>query len=290
MRTATTVFAATTLLLGAVFLLAPKQAAPPAIVPSVVVDERPAARIEGLWSRYESVRESDPLRFYYFHTAEGEDARRSQGIGLYRYGKVGYNTTNSFNYEIDGEALTLIFRKTGERHQIKYRIEADASQPGREWLILEGDPREHSTVRYFRARGGMQEDASQPLFMSTALTGHDARSAAPQSDGIGGRLWIDLQRFATGGMAFSLYQLKDGAIDGRGVGWHHIGDFDDWSTESLTFRATGQRLDLAFTLRGERAVTHFSLQEENGARTLVLDEDPRGFWHEHRFKDAGPSF
>src|SRR5688572_24867681 len=48
-----------------------------------------AHAISGLWSRWPELRAEDaPVRFYFFHP---------DGIGLYRYGKLGLNTTNSFD-------------------------------------------------------------------------------------------------------------------------------------------------------------------------------------------------
>jgi hypothetical protein len=212
-----------------------------------------AAPIRGLWSQFTSTDVGDPLRFYYFHDG---------GIGLYRYGKVGLNHTNSFDYEVDGDVVRLRFRKTGETYDVRFSIEG-------EWLVLHDDPRGPGTVRY-------RYVPPQP--------------AGAEKPPVGGRLWIDQRRFATGGTGFAMYQLNPGAIDGRGVGWFHEGDFDDWSTEALSYRTNGDRLELSFALRKETATTRFVMQGSGSERALVLAEDPRGYWHRRRFVDGGPSF
>jgi len=104
-------------------------------------------------------------------------------------------------------------------------------------------------------------------------------------------MWIDLRAYATGGRGFSLYQLRPAGIDGRGVGWFHRGDFDDWSTEALTYRIAGDRLELSFSLAGQQEATSFTVRtEDDGTRWLELADDPRDFWHSHRYRDVGPSF
>ena len=125
----------------------------------------------------------------------------------------------------------------------------------------------------------------------TPLTASDD-AAAP---GIDNRLWIDQRAFKTGGMGFQLYQLRAVGIDGRGTGWHHVGDYDDWSTESLTYRivrgAEGpERLDLSFTLAGERHMTGLTVQGTGPHRTLTLASDPRDYWATHTYVDGGVSF
>lgn len=213
--------------------------------------------LRGLWSRFEAKREGDPMRFYYFHDG---------GIGLYRYGRLGLNNTNSFDYAVRGGRLELRFRKTGERWDVPFRIEADPKDRDREWLVLEKDPREQQPTRYFRKKS----------------------AAAEQKDF--NRMWTCEQRYATGGMGFRIYQLREPAADGRGMGWYHQGDYDDWSTESLLYRITGAQLHLSFVLRKEAAATTFRVEQGRSARTLELREDPRNFWHVGRFEDRGRSF
>jgi hypothetical protein len=234
--------------------------------------EAPAQRLFGLWSRYESRSDGDPLRFYYFHD--------KQGIGLYRYGRVGLNFTNSYDYAVKGDRLSLSFRKTGERWDVGYRIEKDTHG---EWLVLEPDPREARPVRYLRRKTGLAQ-ALPPWIEPAGAEGPDA-------DEDWGRMWTCQQRYATGGLGFRIYQLKDLAIDGRGIGWYHQGDYDEWSTEALRYRVAGGRLELEFVLRGERAGTAYGLGKgPDGKRRLVLEEDPRNFWHIGRFVDLGRSF
>jgi len=250
-RVVLVVWAAVVVVLGGVAALAP--------LPEEVGGED--APVRGLWSQWPSSDVGDPLRFYYFH--EG-------GIGLYRYGKVGLNHTNSFDYRVDGDRLHLRFKKTGVAHDVTFRfVDAD----GARWLELQDDPRGPGTVRYRYVPPPAADDVE-----------------SAEKSPLGGRLWIDEQPYATGGRGFALYQLNAGAIDGRGVGWFHEGDYDDWSTEALTYRTEGDRLELHFAVRGERAATRYALVGQGGERALVLAEDPRGFWHRRRFVDGGPSF
>lgn len=226
----------------------------------------PRDLLTGIWSRYEAGGEGSPIRFYYFH---------GNGIGLYRYGRVGYTNTNSFDYEIKGNELFLTFRKTGEKYQVSFRVEEDQKVSGRQWLVLKNDPREDGEGRYFRQT---DEEVSQ---------GVSAPGPLP-----GGRMWIEENRYATGGMGFSIYQFREAGIDGRGVGWFHEGDFDNWSTETLSYRIVGDQLELHFnrSFREEKWSTPFRLGEEKGKRTLTLTSDPRNFWHRRTLRDMGESF
>ncbi|HFE44673.1 MAG TPA: hypothetical protein ENJ18_04145 [Nannocystis exedens] len=222
----------------------------------------------GVWQRFESDAEGDPIRFYYFH---------GDGHGLYRYGKVGLTNTHSFDYRIEGERAWLRFRRTGEEVLLPFSVEADPEVEGRSWLTFEGDPRD-GEGRYFRdpeTRAGRCGSAP----------------GAVAADGLGNRLWMKTRRHAGGGMSFSMYQLQAQTIDGRGVGWFHRGDFDEWTTEALTYRRKGDKLSLHFMLRDESQVTSIELREEReGERVLELVEDPREFWHRGRYDDRGPSF
>lgn len=240
-------------------------------------------RLVGLWQRYEVLNEGDPLRFYFFHP---------EGFGIYRYGKVGLTNTHSFDYDASQGMVDLRFRKTDRTHAVRYRVE---EAEGREWLVLAGDPREDlPEVRYFRAA-----DAGAAC-LDGLLTGHvlkDMSTGGP-ADGVelaagalGGRLWGEEQRYATGGMGFAIYQLQPQALDGRGVGWFHHGDYDEWSTETLTYRQQGERLALGFALRHEAHSTSIELRPgPDGVRRLGLASDPRDFWRPHTYRDMGPSF
>jgi len=223
--------------------------------------------LHGLWMRYETRGEGDPLRFWYFH---------GDGKGLYRYGKVGLANTHSFDYDIEGAELYLRFRKSGEEHVIDVRVEH--GDDGRTWLSLTNDPYEPG-ARYYKVES--------ELDFATAT-----REWAPEDagSGIGDRIWIDYRSFASGGAEFHRYQLAKTAIDGRGVGWFHRGDFDNWSTESLTYRIDGDRLELFFDIREEPNVTEFKLVEGAHGRELVLDADPRDYWATHHYRDGGRSF
>lgn len=242
--------------------------------------------VVGLWTRWPDARaDGDLVRFWFFHP---------EGIGLYRYGKIGLNTTNSFDWHVEGQELVVKFRKTGEVAQTRFQLKAgDGKQRA---LVLLEDPKEPHAVPYTFVPPPAQSALAPDLFDHSGDV--DVIEQLPASVKVPGRLWIDQKKFATGGMGFSLYQLKDAAIDGRGVGWHHVGDYDDWSTEALTFRyspSSGKseaELDLWFTVRGEQAKTlarHSS--RAGGEKTeLTLFEDPRDYWHVHTYKDAGPSF
>lgn len=238
--------------------------------------------VAGLWSRWPSASsDGDRVRFYFFHET---------GIGLYRYGKIGLNTTSSFDWHVEGSAagaeLVMIFRKTGEVKRTPYAL-AEHGQGKPRSLVLSNDPKEPlvGAMAYTYVPPSSADLFAADLF--GADSGADALSG-----GVGGRMWIDMTTYATGGGGFSMYQLKDSAIDGRGVGWHHSGDFDDWSTEALAFRFSpasckdDAHLDFAFSVRGDRASTQ--VIKKDGA--LVLVEDPRSFWHVRAYRDGGKSF
>lgn len=224
--------------------------------------------LRGLWTRYEQRGEGDPLRFWYFH---------GDGHGLYRYGKVGLANTHSFDYAISGDTLELTFRKTGERHRIDVHIERDDHD--RTWLHMHDDPREPG-ARYRRI------DSELDLEQAAARW-----NAGPLDHaGIGDRLWIDYRSYATGGAGFAMYQLGHTQIDGRGVGWFHRGDFDEWTTESLTYRIAGEQLELFFDLAEQPNSSGHRVVDDADGRVLELEEDPRDFWAAHRYRDGGKSF
>jgi len=222
----------------------------------------------GVWHRFEANADGDRIRFYYFH---------GDGHGLYRYGKVGLSNTHAFDYRVEGERVILRFRRTDERVSIPFRIAEDPEVKDRSWLTLDGDPRD-GEGRYFR-------DPYQPS--AACQVGSEARAGG---QGIGNRLWSDERSFAAGGMGFAMYQLQAQTIDGRGVGWFHRGDFDEWTTEALTYRRQGDVLTLHFMLSGEAVSTPLRVTGSGEQRALDLDDDPRDFWHHHRYLDRGPSF
>jgi hypothetical protein len=226
--------------------------------------------LSGLWWRYEPGVSGEPVRFYYFH---------GDGTGLYRYGRIGLTNTNSFDYDVIGDRLVLEFRKSGERHEVAFTLEHGREHGGdRDWLELREDPREPgASTRYFRR--------------SEAIASPGADASAALGPAPAGHMWIDLQRHATGGQTFALYQFRGVGIDGRGTGWFHRGDFDDWSTEALAYRIVGDRLELDFTLADQVELTAFTVRTDaDGRRWLELADDPRDFWHPHRYVDMGPSF
>lgn len=258
------------------------------------VDEAAARRLLGLWDLQQADAPADQIRFYYFH--EG-------GIGLYRYGRSGLTFTHSYDWRIRDGVLELRFRKTGASHLLAYALRADDSL-----LILPHDPREGGAATYRRAPEG----------------GPTLHSLAPWLDGVGGhpmgaadassptgQMWIEYQPFATGGAGFAIYQFAPAALDGRGVGWHHRGDFDDWSTEAFHYQLRGDQLTLRFDRFGDDATTRFAIGREHdeeahpggdshpgmadgvrgaGAAVLELRADPRNGWHRSRLRHLGRSF
>ena len=228
--------------------------------------------LQGIWTRYESGEEGSPVAFWYFH---------GDGKGLYRYGRVGLTNTHSFDYELAGEGarldLRLRFRKTGEAHAISALIERD--EQGRAWMVLRGDPRgPGARYQHVRELGEAQERAG------------GAEELEPTRAALGDRLWIDYGNYATGGAGFHMYQFARSSLDGRGIGWFHRGDFDEWSTESLTYRISGDHIELYFDLREEPTRTRFRLVQGEQGRELWLDADPRDYWAPHRYRDGGKSF
>jgi hypothetical protein len=245
---------------------------PPPAPEDTCAPEAVDPRLVGVWQRWDAVTEGDRMRFYFFH---------ERGFGLYRYGKVGLTNTHSYDYSADAGALELTFRKTGERHRVPYRIE---ESDGRTWLVLDDDPREPGGARYFKApelAAGCTDLPWEP---------GPAEHVPAASPAIGGRLWGEEVRYPTGGMGFSIYQLQGQAIDGRGVGWHHRGDYDEWTTETLTFRQRGDELALSFPLRHEAHVTAIAVTGGGDDRRLRLADDPRDFWRPHTYRDMGPTF
>jgi hypothetical protein len=298
--------------------------------PSAARAVSPAAldELTGLWARWDAPQDGERTRFWYFH---------GDGHGLYRYGRVGLVNTHSFDYAIDEEVPGVVrigYRKTGRAHVLEAVIGTRAD--GRRTLRLIGDP-EDPGAEYVLVAGRVEQTRSE----LAAVTGRPPRASAPVSTippcgslgaaaavapsrdgrGLGDRLWIDWQAHAAGGGSFRMYQLAPTAIDGRGVGWFHEGDFDDWSTEAFDYRvvstarptidersASGAEivgeLQMQFRLRGEHASTSFVLRDapkadalEEGSttadpstRTLELVDDPRDYWSSHRYLDGGPSF
>lgn len=235
--------------------------------PSTAEPDERLGLLSGIWWRYEAGAEGERVRFYYFH---------GDGTGLYRYGRVGLTNTNSFDYDVQGDTLVLDFRKSGEHHEVRFSLERGEGE-ARDWLELHGDPREPGATRYFRE--------------SEQIVRSEPAPAAELGPPPAGHMWIDLRAHATGGRGFTMYQLRPAGIDGRGVGWFHRGDFDDWSTEWLTYRIVGDRIELSFTLADSREQSSFVVRsDEQGTRWLELADDPRDFWHPHRYVDMGPSF
>ena len=247
----------------------------------------PAEVLHGLWSRTEFPvgDETAPVAFYYFH----EPSSAEGGIGLFRFGKIGHNTTNSYDWIVDGADLRLRYKKTGEQQALRFRVEGSGN--GRV-LVFDEDPKSpgRAGARYRFITEDSEAGLAPDLFGGLLDDPASTEDSAFGKGRVAGRMWIDVRRFATGGSEFSLWQFRPAGIDGRGTGWHHVGDFDDWSTEALSFRETGAVLDLQFSLRREKASTGVRLEDRGGTRFVTLASDPRGFWAERSFQDAGPSF
>jgi hypothetical protein len=216
--------------------------------------------LSGIWWQ-EGADRRTTQRFYYFH---------GDGTGLFRYGAPGLTNTHSFDYVVRGDDLLLMFRKTGDRHVVRFSI-SEGPRTGTDRLELADDPRGHGSSRWVRT--------------SDRTVGPRAGQEASF-----GRMWIDLRTYATGGRGFALYQLREPGIDGRGTGWFHRGDFDDWSTEALTYRRIEDELELTFESTGQTFSTTFAIEGEGDARVLRLDTDPRDYGLHHRYRDGGPSF
>lgn len=223
----------------------------------VAAEPRSSRALLGLWQATTPEREGDVVRFYYFH---------DRGIGLVRYGRMGLTYTRTFHWKVAGDELVLVFNKDGEHHKVAFLLEENDRV-----LHLPSDPAFPGDHRYrkdLRPRGFDFASADHPL----------------------ARLWVHPTKDRRGGRGFRMYQLQPPTIDGRGVGWYHEGDMSEWSTETLTYRRTGDSLELVFSLRNERASTTIALRGEGRERSLTLAEDPRNFWHERAYKDEGPGF
>ena len=230
----------------------------------------------GLWTQFDSKAPADEMRFYYFHKG---------GKGLYRYGQVAYNQTHSFDWSVDGNELKLLFRKSGER--AKTVIELGGSGNART-ITLEKDPRGPGKVKYTRRPANLDEET---LMIPALERLHDK----PTASGPAGRMWIDLRRYATGGAGFRFYQLSDHGCPGRPgsqLGWYHLGDGDDWTTETLCYRFESGVFQLHFEARNEDAKSRFDHRKDarQDHMSLELARDPRNFLHQSLFIDAGPSF
>jgi hypothetical protein len=229
--------------------------------------------LHGLWSKY-SVEDTQialgdsaedmnaPVRFYYFHP---------DGIGLYRYGRVGLNNTHSYDYTTSDKGIHFRFRKTGEQSIAPYSLE---TVDGVDVLTFHQDPRETAATRYVKVRA--------PLAMNPA-------PPAPAKDSFG-RMWTNLEQFKTGGMGFAIYQMHDPSAAGDGQGWFHKGDFDVWSTERLRYKRQESHLTFSFSLQGDPFRTSFSQKKTDVGNVLILDVDPRNYWHRQIYLDGGKSF
>ncbi len=221
----------------------------------------------GLWLKA-GPKKGDELRFYYFHQG---------GIGLYRYGRRGLNNTHSYDWKLESGQLVLNFRKTGEQQRVKLALR---EKDGARLMVLKNDPREPTPTAY-----RWVDSLSAMELLDASFADHEA------SDHPFARMWTLRENYATGGYGFAIYQLQAPAIDGRGVGWYHQGDFDNWSTEVLDYRRTKDQLVLHFPMRKERRAIKIRLgKSEDGKSTLRLKNDPRDFFQTRTFIDAGPSF
>lgn len=240
------------------------------LVAALTTLRRPTPSIVGLWEVGSPRALTDELRFYYFHDGDK---------GLYRYGKVGYNNTASFDWHVSGDELTLTFRKTGVVVRTRFSVE---ERDGSRALVLLDDPRVGGRQRYVYRPAALELE-SGPLSLSQS-------EEAPQGK-LSGRMWYDGMKYATGGMGFRMYQLAEHSLPGgRMLGWYHVGDFDDWSTETLDYRELPAALELHFSLRDERSTTPIIVEQGRERRFLQMASDPRDFGARARFGDVGKSF
>ena len=226
--------------------------------------------LHGLWIQSPVRVPKDEMRFYYFHPG---------GAGLYRYGQAGYNQTHSFDWSVRGDEVRLHFRKTGETATTRIRLGGRGDE--RTLTMLE-DPRGPGIVTYRRVPSALTEGLG-PLAIPDGLG----------SDGaiLVGRIWVDQTAYATGGAGFRMYQLSEHETEaGWRIGWHHLGDHDDWTTERFDYRANEGLLDVRFLVRGDEARLPISLDHIAGRARLVLERDPRNFLQRTRLLDGGPSF
>lgn len=217
--------------------------------------------LKGLWRATHPKKEGDVIRFYYFHSGD---------IGLVRYGRMGLSYTRAFHWNVvSPQELVINFTKSGESHKVRYQLDKDHSR-----LTLPEDPVFPGEQRYTK-------DA-QPRGVTVQ------RPETPKEHPLA-RLWIHETKDRKDSIIFRMYQLQPPTIDGRGVGWFHEGDMTEWSTETLTYRHTGDSITFDFPVRNERHST--SLEISKGSRrTFTLGEDPRNFWHPRTYLDGGPGF
>jgi hypothetical protein len=242
---------------------------------------RPTDRLLGLWAVEDVGVPTDPMHFYYFHKG---------GHGLYRYGWVGYNQTNSFDWSVEGDKLVLRFRKTGERATTTFTIRGEGDH---RWLALASDPRGETGLRY-RFRPVRPSNLGEGLDENIVALELPDQAVSSEVNALEGRIWLDYKKYATGGSGFSMYQLANRVQKaGWRVGWHHVGDFDDWTTELLSYRVDGNALRLSFVFREGReghSETPFEISRDRDRTVARLARDPRNFSAATRFVDGGPSF
>ena len=214
---------------------------------------RTEAMILGLWAQYVPKNAGDPERFYYFHKG---------GIGLFRYGRRGLTYTQTFRYDVNAKTLKLVFIKSGERFKIPYSIQKDQ-------LTLGADPK----------MGGEQTYTKRPPQPVPAMAG-----AHPLA-----RMWTKRVVDRKGNVEFRTYQLQAPGPQGRGTGWYHEGDEEEWSTESFSYHRTADWIALSFPVRKEHVVSNVEEGKDGRIRTFTLVEDPRNYWHRRTYRDEGPT-
>ncbi|MBX2810156.1 MAG: hypothetical protein KTR25_00035 [Myxococcales bacterium] len=240
------------------FLLPPLKKNVDSEAPKVI--QNAESLLLGLWNATAPEKEGDMVRFYYFHPGN---------IGLIRYGRLGLSYTQVFHWRVlPGSELTLTFTKTGELRRVKYHLDKGQAE-----LRFDDDPVFAGSQTY-RKRSPQRTHASKKKGGQHPFA----------------RLWVHETKGRNNARTFRMYQLQPPTIDGRGVGWFHEGDMAEWSTETLTYRQTNNRLTLDFPVRNERHSTSIELSGEGPNRTLIVKDDPRNFWHQRAYKDGGPGF
>lgn len=215
--------------------------------------------LRGIWDRLET-RGGPPVQFYYFH-----DDR----LGLFRFGTTALNHTETFRVRRRRGALELTFNKTGARHRTKVRTMTGPR--GEQILVLSSDPRNGGRSTRYRRRpnpSARVREASKDPFA---------------------RMWMHRRPLVGSREDFRIYQFRPADAKGHGTGWFHVGDFDEWTTEALTYHRERKGLHLRFDQRGESAFSHFAIERSADGRRLRLARDPRYFGRSLGYKDVGPN-
>ncbi|NJK88554.1 MAG: hypothetical protein HC923_03580 [Myxococcales bacterium] len=215
--------------------------------------------LRGIWDR-EGASDLKRVDFYYFHQGD---------LGLFRFGTTDRNHTEMFRFKKTWRGLEISFKRTGERAFSKMQL---VERPdGRRALVLESDPR----------NGGRRTTYVHRAAPTSQLV--------PAAKDDFARMWMHRRPRLHGGLDFRIYQFQPANASGHGRGWYHEGDYDEWTTESLTYHKGQDTLHLRFDEPREIAASPYQLNRSRKAAVLGLDADPRWFGRPSRFEDTGPT-